>query len=215
MRERFDLIIFDWDGTLIDSIHWIVECLQYAALACDLPKPSEGDARDIIGLSIQAAMDRLFPDAPPEIAERLVRHYGERFLARRMSREDLFEGVHEMLIALNTMGFQLAVATGKGRQGLDRALAETQTRELFAATRCADETLSKPSPRMLLELSDELAIPVTRSVMVGDSVHDLKMAANAGMTAIGVTCGAHSEDRLTEHHPWRCLPKTTELINLL
>ncbi|MDT8406692.1 MAG: HAD-IA family hydrolase [Methylococcales bacterium] len=215
MREQFDLIIFDWDGTLMDSIHWIVECLQYAASACNLPEPSDSAARDIIGLSIEAAMARLFPECPPATAEQLVHHYSQRFLERSLSPEDLFAGISDMLHTLKNHGFQLAVATGKSRRGLNRALRETETEHCFAATRCADETESKPAPRMLLELSQTLAVPVSRCVMVGDSVHDLAMAANAGMTGIGVSCGAHCAARLAEHQPWQCFAKTTDLMTLL
>jgi phosphoglycolate phosphatase len=215
MKNNYDLIIFDWDGTLIDSIGWIVSCLRYAAARCGCAFPGERAARDVIGLSIQGAMHQLFPDIDGGTQARLVRHYGERFFSRRNGQEDLFEGVYDMLLQLKQRGLQLAVATGKSRSGLNKALQDTRTDHLFAATRCADETASKPDPLMLLEIMEQLYAEPERTLMVGDSIHDLQMAANACIDSIGVACGAHSKDVLQQYVPLRCLDQTKELLALL
>lgn len=215
MKNNYDLIIFDWDGTLIDSIGWIVSCLQHAACACGLDIPGEQAARDVIGLNIQGALQRLFPGIDAGAEERLVRCYSERFLSRQHGPGDLFDGVQNMLLQLNQRGLQLAVATGKTRKGLNKIMQDTRTAHFFAATRCADETASKPEPLMLRELMHQLGAAPERTLMIGDSVHDLQMAVNARVASIGVTCGAHSKNELQQFRPLRCLDQTKELLALL
>ncbi|NOT13548.1 MAG: HAD-IIIA family hydrolase [Methylococcaceae bacterium] len=212
MKNRFDLIIFDWDGTLINSIDWIANCLQNAAIHCGLDMPDRQAAKDVIGLSIKKAMQALFPDADNKILEQLVAHYSQAYHSKKISKEDLFPGVYDMLVKLNKDGFQLAVATGKNRAGLQQALQATGTEELFCATRCADETASKPDPRMLNELIEHAKVPKDRTLMVGDSIHDLQMAVNAHISFIAVSCGAHSEDFLQQYRPLLCLQQPTQLL---
>ncbi len=212
MKNRFDLIIFDWDGTLINSIDWIANCLQNAAKQCELAIPDNQAAKDVIGLSIKKAMQALFPDADEKTEERLVAHYSQEYHSKKISKSDLFPGVYDMLVQLNREGYQLAVATGKNRAGLQQALQATETEELFCTTRCADETASKPDPRMLNEIIQHTHISTERALMVGDSIHDLQMAVNAHISFIAVSCGAHSEDFLQQHKPLLCLQQPTQLL---
>lgn len=215
MREAIDLIIFDWDGTLIDSIDWITHCLQNAARQYGCHIPERQAAKDVIGLSIDKAMHKLFPEADSEKLERLVSYYSHEYFSKPPSREDLFEGVYDMLVQLKNTGYQLAVATGKTRLGLNEALAGTGTAELFCTTRCSDETASKPNPKMLNEILAHTHIPKERTLMVGDSAHDLQMAMNAEIASIAVACGAHSQDFLQQFNPLLCLQQPTELLHYL
>jgi phosphoglycolate phosphatase len=194
-NRAFDLIVFDWDGTLIDSTALIVGSVQLAAADLGLPVPSDEDARHIIGLSLVGAMAWLFPGQGADIYEALCDRYRVHYL-KRDSEISLFNNVRDLLVALREDGYLLAVATGKARQGLDRALLQADLVKHFDATRCADETFSKPHPQMLLELIDELMVEPSRVLMIGDTTHDLQMAANAGTAALAVTCGAHPRELL-------------------
>lgn len=215
MKNRFDLIIFDWDGTLINSIDWITNCIQHAAVQHDCPTPESQAAKDVIGLSINKAMQTLFPQVDEQTQERLVTCYSQKYFSKQISKDDLFPGVYEMLVQLNETGYQLAVATGKTRAGLKEALQATETEELFCITRCSDETASKPDPRMLREIIQHTNVAKERSLMVGDSIHDLQMAHNAHISAIAVSFGAHSEEFLQQYHPLLCLQQPTELLNII
>jgi len=165
MKNRFDLIIFDWDGTLINSIDWITSCLQHAAIQYDCPIPESQAAKDVIGLSITKAMQTLFPEVDKPTQKQLVACYSQKYFSKQISRDDLFPGVYEMLVQLNEAGYRLAVATGKTRVGLQEALQATGTEELFCITRCADETASKPDPRMLREIIQHTHTAKERSLM--------------------------------------------------
>ena len=215
MNNRFDLIIFDWDGTLINSIDWIVNCLQTAAeqCGCEIPKPQA--ARDVIGLSIRNACDELFPGVDQETLTRLTGCYQQAYSSRHLGRDDLFPGVYPMLVELKQTGYQLAVATGKTRTGLQQALQATDTEALFCITRCSDETASKPDPRMLHEIIRHTDIANERCLMVGDSIHDLQMAINAQISSIAVSCGAHPENILQQYNPLLCLQQPAELLNII
>jgi phosphoglycolate phosphatase len=215
MKNRFDLIIFDWDGTLVNSIDWISHCLINAAKQCNLPCPELQAAKDVIGLSIKNAMHTLFPDAQEQTLERLINYYSQEYHSKEINKADLFPGVYDMLVQLKQAGFQLAVATGKNRNGLQKALHATETEALFCATRCADETASKPHPRMLKEIMAHTQIASQRTLMVGDSIHDLQMAANAHTSFVAVSCGAHSEDYLRQHNPLLCLQQPAQLLDHL
>jgi len=215
MKNRFDLIIFDWDGTLVDSIDWIVQCIQRAAEHYDCPVPSSAAAKDIIGLSLDNAINTLFPDADAETRSKLAAHYGENFFSKQSSPDDLFLGVHEMLLQLKADGYRLAVATGKKSTGLARAISGTGIADLFCTTRSSDQTASKPDPLMINEIVAELGVSKRRTLMVGDSVHDLQMALNAQVSSIAVTCGAHSESVLQQYKPLRCLSHPTELLGII
>jgi len=215
MKNRFDLIIFDWDGTLIDSIDWIVYCLQTAAKQCEYAIPESQAARDVIGLSITNACAKLFPGVDQETLTRLTDSYQQTYLSRQLGREDLFPGVYEMLVELKQSGYQLAVATGKTRTGLQLALQATDTEALFCITRCSDETASKPDPLMLHQIIQHAKAANDRTLMVGDSVHDLQMAKNAQISSIAVSCGAHPEDILQQYSPLMCLQQPAELLNII
>jgi phosphoglycolate phosphatase len=211
VKQNTDLLIFDWDGTLFDSIDWIVECLKAASTATGLSVPSEREARSVIGLSLQSALETLYPGEDEETAMRLVMHYREIYHTRPLSSLGLYEGVHELLQGLKAAGYRLAVATGKARSGLDAALDETGTRHYFETTRCADETASKPDPQMLWEILEALEVERDRAVMIGDSLHDLRMAQRAGMRAIGVSQGANQHEELLSLSPVLCIPKIVDL----
>ncbi|MFZ2403739.1 MAG: HAD-IIIA family hydrolase [Methylobacter sp.] len=215
MKNKFDLIIFDWDGTLIDSIDWIVHCLQTAGQQCSCGIPEAQAAKDVIGLSITNACAKLFPGVDDETLTQLTVCYQQTYLSRQLSREDLFPGVYDMLVELKQDGYQLAVATGKTRTGLQEALQATETEELFCITRCSDETASKPDPLMLHQIMQHTQAANERSLMVGDSTHDLQMAMNAQISAIAVSCGAHPEDILQQYNPLLCLQQPAELLNII
>ncbi len=212
MKNRFDLLIFDWDGTLIDSIDWIARCLQNAANDTRHEIPDYQAAKDVIGLSIERAIEALYSDANADEVLDLVRRYESAYFSKKISRDDLFSGVYEMLEALKQKGFKLAVATGKTREGLDEALSATNTLDLFCLTRCADETQSKPHPQMLEEIMARTQILRERTLMIGDSTHDLQMALNAGIASIGVTSGAHDSEQLKNYLPLHCFLQSTELL---
>ena len=215
MSQRFDLIIFDWDGTLVDSVDWIVHCIQQAAAEYGCPIPEPQAAKDIIGLSIENAIGQLFPDIDNTLRTQVIAHYANTFFSRQISRDDLFPGVYPMLRQLKDQGFRLAIATGKKTAGLSRAIEATGVADLFDATRCSDQTASKPDPLMLEEIIGELNADRRKTLMVGDSAHDLQMANNAGIAAIGVTCGAHSASTLRQYQPLMCLNYPTELLEHL
>ncbi len=215
MNKRFDLIIFDWDGTLIDSVHWITECLQQAARDCDLAVPDARLARSVIGLSLERAMSTLFPHASSADIPPLMTAYRRYYDEKNLGREDLFDGVPELLGDLREQGYQLAVATGKSRNALNQALSSTGYTDWFQATRAASETASKPNPLMLLQLMEELDCPPERTLMVGDSLHDLEMARNAKIDAIGVVTGANDRDELLALNPVLVLNQTADLRELL
>ena len=187
---RFDLIAFDWDGTLYDSTRLIVRCIQAAVVDVGGAKPSENDAAWVIGLGLAEALARAAPDVPKEKYAEL----GHRYRYHYLQHQDdlvLFDGVLPMLDALRARGHKLAVATGKSRRGLDDALSTVALRDRFDASRTADETFGKPHPRMLLELMDELDVAPERTLMIGDTTHDLQLALNAGCASVGVSYGAH------------------------
>lgn len=215
MKNRFDLIIFDWDGTLVDSIDWIVHCIQQAAMEFDFPVPDSQAAKDIIGLSIENAMLQLFPDVDENRQQLLIKHYADVFFSRQIGPDDLFPGVNSMLDELKTKGYKLAVATGKKANGLRQAIQATGVNNVFCTTRSADQTESKPSPLMINEIICELGIEKHRTLMIGDSIHDLQMAINAGVNSVGVCCGAHSAQVLQAYDPIMCLPYPTDLLDYL
>jgi phosphoglycolate phosphatase len=215
MNNRFDLLIFDWDGTLINTIDWITYSLQTASERCGCDIPEARAAKDVIGLSIQAATTALHPTVDAKTHEQLVRHYGEIYASKQLSRADLFPDTFEMLLELKQVGYQLAVATGKTRRGLKEALHATQTEYLFAVTCCADETRSKPDPTMLLKIMQVTNNAPERSLMVGDSIHDLQMANNAHISSVAVSCGANSKETLQTYQPLLSLNHAAELLAYL
>jgi phosphoglycolate phosphatase len=190
IRRRFDLIAFDWDGTLYDSTRLIVRCIQAAVVDVGGARPSDKDAAWVIGLGLAEALAKAAPDVPREKYRELGVRYRHHYIAHH---DDLvlFDGVLSMLDALQARGHKLAVATGKSRSGLDAALATSALHHRFDGSRTADETAGKPHPRMLLELMEELGVPAERTLMIGDTTHDLQLALNAGCASVGVSYGAH------------------------
>ena len=208
--NRFDLIVFDWDGTLFDSTAFIARCIQDACRDLRLAVPSNERASHVIGLGLVDALTYAAPDLAPERYPELGRRYRHHYLARQHELV-LFPGTHAMLQALKARHHLLAVATGKSRAGLDDALAGTDLGALFDATRTADETASKPDPRMLIELMRELGVPPARTLMIGDTTHDLQLAANAGIASIGVGYGAHPVAALGALGPLAIVDSTPRL----
>jgi phosphoglycolate phosphatase len=198
--KPYSVVIFDWDGTLMDSTHSIVAAIQGACRDLELRVPTPAEASWVIGLSLEPALRRAVPDLSASMEPLFLERYRHHYLSRDTQLK-LFDGVPEMLDALHAAGTTLAVATGKSRVGLNRALAATSLHQRFAATRTADETFGKPHPGMLLELMDELMVEPEQVIMVGDTSHDLNMANNAGVHGLAVTYGAHPEEELL-----RCAP---------
>lgn len=190
MPDRFDLIVFDWDGTVVDSTAFISRSIQLAAADLGLAVPSTEQASHVIGLGLTDALARAVPDLPPERMQEFSLRYRHHYFAREPDIV-LFSGMGELLAELVGAGQRLAVATGKSRVGLARAFEATGLGPLFEATRCADQTHSKPHPAMLLEIAEETGVDPARMLMIGDTTHDLQMADNAGASGVGVTYGAH------------------------
>lgn len=211
---KYELIVFDWDGTLLDSAGAIVQAIQAACRDLELPEPSDIQARHVIGLGLVDAMHQAVPDLKPERYQEMAERYRFHYLSGD-HQLTLFKGVPEMLEGLQAAGHLLTIATGKSRAGLDRALDHSGLRPLFQASRCADECHSKPHPQMLEELMAEFGIPAASTVMIGDTSHDLLMARNAGVDSLAVTYGAHPHDHLIEHGPLACLHNVVELASWL
>lgn len=204
MPRNFELLTFDWDGTLMDSAAAIAASLQSACRDLELPVPSEEQARYVIGLGLQDAMTHILPGLDPEHYPRVVERYRVHFLGHD-AHTTLFPRVAESMAALNEAGFLLAVATGKSRRGLDRSLDATGLKPYFHATRCADEGHTKPHPGMLQEIMRELGTGSGRTLMVGDTTHDMEMARAAGVARVSVTYGAHAREALLAYDPLACL----------
>lgn len=210
MGKRYDLIVFDWDGTVMDSTAVIAGSIQAACRDLDLPVPSDEDARHVIGLGLGQALRHAVPDAPESMYEPLAERYRHHFLAQDQTIP-LFEGAHETIAELHEAGYWLGVATGKSRAGLERVLDASGLRSYFHATRTADQTFSKPHPAMLLELMDELAVAPDRTLMIGDTTHDVQLAQNAGVDVVAVGYGAHPPEHLQELAPLALVSDFAEL----
>lgn len=189
-RRRFDLIAFDWDGTLFDSTKIIVRCIQRAVVDVGGAMPSDKDAAYVIGMGLMQALAHAAPDVPQEKYPQLGARYRHHYMAQQNDIA-LFDGVLALLEELKARHHWLAVATGKSRRGLDEALGSVQLRGMFDGSRTADETAGKPHPRMLHELMSEFGTEPQRTLMIGDTTHDLQMALNAGCASVGVSYGAH------------------------
>ncbi len=207
---RYSLIVFDWDGTLLDSAGGIVESIQEAARDLRLPVPARETASHVIGLGLHDSLRTAVPTLPEDKYREFAEAYRRHFLARQGTMA-LFPGVREVLQDLHAAGHRLAVATGKSRRGLEHAFELTALRRYFAASRCADETNPKPHPAMLLELMQQLAAAPGQALMIGDTSHDLEMARGAGVDALAVTYGAHPPDALRALAPRACVASVAEL----
>jgi phosphoglycolate phosphatase len=212
--RQFDLIAFDWDGTLFDSTAIITRCIQLAVGDVGGVVPSDRDASYVIGLGLMEALAHAAPDVPkdkyPELGARYKHHY-----VQHQNDISLFEGVLPMLDALKQRQHLLTVATGKSRRGLDEALKAVELRGVFDGSRTADETAGKPHPMMLQELMAEFGVPPDRVLMIGDTTHDLQMAVNAGCASVGVSYGAHEPQAFTSLRPRYVAHSVSELQSWL
>lgn len=191
--RRFDLIAFDWDGTLFDSTALITRCIQQAVVDVGGALPSERDASYVIGMGLMQALAHAAPDVPKERYPELGARYRHHYMVHKDDLS-LFDGVLELLTELKQRHYCLAVATGKNRRGLDDALHSAALQGVFDGSRTADETAGKPHPRMLLELMSEFGVSAQRTLMVGDTTHDLEMARNAACASVAVSYGAHEPE---------------------
>lgn len=214
MGRNYRLVVFDWDGTLLDSAGAIVASMQAAAVDLGLSPPDEKTARQVIGLGLHDALSQALPGVPardyPRIAERYRHHY--------LSQDhelSLFVGAQELVEELHESGCLLGVATGKSRLGLNRALEASGLKGFFHATRCADECSSKPAPDMLLEIMDELGVAPDQTLMIGDTTHDLQMAKNACVGALAVGYGAHPREALQTERPLGLFDELAQLTEWL
>lgn len=214
MRERFDVVVFDWDGTIIDSTATIARSIMAAAADVGLPVPDFEQASHVIGLGLRDALARAVPGLTPDRINEFSARYRFHYFAAEDTLE-LFAGTRELLAHLQGSGARLAIATGKSTQGLMRALDATGLRSCFEAFRCADQTHPKPHPAMLLELADELAVETERMLMIGDTTHDLQMAQSAQVAAVGVTYGAHPREQLAALQPLALVDSMAQLHALL
>lgn len=208
--RRYDLLIFDWDGTLMDSAGEIVSAMQKAIQETGLPERSPDQLRDLIGLGLNEAVGRLFPELEPQRVRGWLSSYRRRY-ASPSSRALLFESVRETLKQLAGEGYELAVATGKSRRGLDRALVQTDTTRFFSCTRCADEATSKPAPDMVDDILLRMATPPEQALVIGDTEYDMAMAQRAGVDGLGVRCGVHQPQRLKTAGACAVLPTVADL----
>lgn len=207
------LFIFDWDGTISDSTAKIVRCMQLAAEDSGLEVLPDEDIRNIIGLGLPEAISSLYPQANADEREKIRLGYSAHFLREDTLPSPFFPGVLDTLDSLRQDGFILTVATGKSRRGLDRVLDNLDLKSFFHASRCADETASKPHPRMLHELLLEFSASAQEAVMVGDTEYDMAMAREIDMHRIAVTYGAHHIDRLLPYEPRMCIDSFNEILN--
>lgn len=206
---KYRLIVFDWDGTVIDSHSAIAECMREASRELGLPVPERSRATHVIGLGLHDAMRIVAPDLPAQRYPEYIEAYRRNFLAREDTMQP-FPGMRELLDFL-ALDSTLAIATGKSRRGLDRALKATGLERHFRASRCADETHPKPHPAMLHELMAQLDFPAAEVLMIGDTSHDLQMASAAGVDAVAVSYGAHPREGLLACGPRGCFESVEEL----
>lgn len=207
---KYELIVFDWDGTILDSAGAIVRAIQSACVDLDLTPPTDARARHVIGLGLADAMQQAVPDLPMNRYQEMVARYRHHYLSGDHEL-CLFDGVRDLLAELQSAGHVLVVATGKSRLGLERALDHSGLRSCFMSSRCADECHSKPHPQMLEELMTEFGVAAESTVMIGDTSHDLQMAINAGVDGVAVTYGAHPREHLIEFSPRVCVNDVHEL----
>ena len=210
MTKRYDLIVFDWDGTVMDSTAVISGSIQAACRDLGLNVPDDETARHVIGLGLEQALRYAVPVLPEAMYPDLVARYRHHFLAQD-ENIPLFAGARETIAELHGAGYRLAVATGKSSAGLSRAMESSAMKSYFHATRTADQTFSKPNPAMLFELMDELGVSAGRTLMVGDTTHDVQMAQNAEVDVVAVGHGAHPPEQLLELNPLALVGDFAEL----
>ena len=215
MTTSSKLIVFDWDGTLMDSEAQIVNCLRDAIADLELAERSHDQMKNIIGLGLAEACAMLYPEGDLDEHQALINRYRYHFLEVNKTPAVLFDGVVEMVQELSEQGHFLAVATGKGRAGLDKVLDQTGLREHFHVSRCADECFSKPHPQMLLEILDFIGVDANDALMIGDTEYDLQMANNAGVKSLAVSYGVHEKQRLLQQQPLDMVDDIAALRNWL
>jgi phosphoglycolate phosphatase len=209
--KKYDLLIFDWDGTIVNSIGLIIECVQTAAYELELKAVSDEAVRDCIGLVLDDLVFRLFPKADPSaFAKIFYRDYTEEKL-----QTHFFQGAIDTLQKLKDQGYTLAIATNKIRSQLKHALKTAKIDTLFSTLRCGDDGQTKPHPEMILTILEELDIKPKKAVMIGDSIYDLLMAQNAKVDSIAVTYGSHKKQELLTHKPIFCIDDIKELAEML
>ena len=209
---KYKAIVFDWDGTLMDSISKIVETMQSSAKHLGLPVPDYDQAKNVIGISLLPALQQLFNIEDDKAAMALFHTYKEHFKDHAQISSPLFNGAVVLLETLKQRGYILAVATGKARQGLEHNWHHSNTKHFFSASRTADDAQSKPSPDMLQQILSELNLSAEQVLMVGDTIYDMAMAEAINMDRIGVSFGVHSADRLQKHNPLAVIDSLDELL---
>lgn len=211
----FQAAIFDWDGTVVDSVEHIADCLQHASLAVGFDPLPRAQYRNIIGLGLVEALRRLYPGIDATQMAAMRDAYSNHFMATSAANQRIFPGMTDILQDLHAQQRHCAVATGKSRRGLNHALQASQLEPWFHITRCADETRSKPDPRMLIEILEHLSLEPADAIMIGDTTYDMAMAESIGMPAIGVTWGVHPAEQLAAHKPVAIVSDINELRALL
>lgn len=209
---KYKAIVFDWDGTLMDSISKIVECMQTSAQQLGFPVPNYAQAKDVIGISLLPALKQLFNIQDEKAAMDMFHTYKENFKDHPQISSPLFVGAIELLEKLTEQGYILAVATGKARQGLEHNWHHSNTKHFFSASKTADDAQSKPSPDMLQQLLSELNLSTDQVLMVGDTIYDMAMAEAINMDRVGVSFGVHSKDELQRHKPLAVIDSLDELL---
>ena len=213
MNNQYQLLIFDWDGTLMDSAQHITNCMRSAITELSAEPRTDEQIRNIIGLGLEEAVLGLYPKADGVFIQQVATTFREYFLYKDKTPSPLFDGAGDVLESLKQAGYHLAVATGKSRRGLDKVLSDTGFGDFFPVTRCADETFSKPHPQMLHELLTDHDMAVEKAIMIGDSEYDLQMANNAKMDSLAVSYGVHDKQRLLKQNPIGCADNVTEILN--
>ncbi len=208
------LYIFDWDGTLSDSLVSIVSSFQVVSKALDLPIKTDKEVRSIIGLGLNEGIEILYPGNGSEMLEKIRKYYAEHYRQNNQREETLYPGSYNLLKQLSDNGHSLAVATGKSRKGLDRAMRLSNTTDFFLYTRTADEAPSKPNPQMLHDILDFTGVDKEQAVMIGDTTFDLEMACHAGIKSVGTSYGAHHVDALLEHNPIGIIDSIEALLHI-
>jgi len=212
----YQLLIFDWDGTLMDSVARIVDCLRKAGEEVHGEESRHYDElKDVIGLGLREALIKLYPDSNEQQIEAMSNSYRYQYMEVNATSSVLFDGAENTLSKLEEQGYWLAIATGKGRQGLDQVLEITGLRDRFHTTRCASETFSKPHPLMLEEILEQLGLDAHQALMIGDTEYDMEMAKNAKMDRLGVSYGVHPPERLDKHQPIGCIDHIEHLHDFL
>ena len=209
--NRFSLLVFDWDGTLSDSLQHIVNSIRYSIKKLGLPEKPEEAIKSIIGLELEGALQSLCPGIDALQIKKMASYYRQNYASSTPNNISLFPGAAEIIKLLHANGHELAVATGKSRRGLDKALQDSGLDEFFHYSRCADETFSKPHPQMLEDIMDIFDARPERVLMIGDSEHDLQMAKNAGVCSAAVTYGAQDKEYLLKFEPLACFNSLNEL----